>query len=118
MAAQYRSLRDVDWTLVIITLIVCALGVLQIFSATRDTRWQDAWWKQILWIGFALALMWLVTSIDYHTLLAQVPFLYAGLIAALLMTFAVGRLVFGSRRWIRVLGGCSGPGCCWVQRSR
>src|SRR5262249_27541488 len=71
---------------------------------TRDTRWQDAWWKQILWIALGLALMWLVTSIDYHTLLAQVPFLYAALMGALLLTFAVGRLVFGSRRWIRVLG--------------
>ena len=34
--ARYRSFRDFDWPLLIITLIICALGVLQIYSATHD----------------------------------------------------------------------------------
>lgn len=88
----------------ILTLIICSIGVLQIYSATLDTKWHDAWWKQIVWIGIALCIMWAATSIDYHTLLGQVPWLYALGIAALLATFAFGRLVFGSRRWIRILG--------------
>ena len=102
--ARYRSFRDMDWSLLAISLIICALGVLQIYSATRDTRWQDAWWKQIIWIGIALGLMWLITSIDYHTLLGQVPLLYASSLGALVAVLLVGRLVFGSRRWIRILG--------------
>jgi len=102
--ARYRSLRDLDWTLLTLTLIICAVGVLQIYSATLDTKWHDAWWKQIAWIAVAAGIMWVVTSIDYHTLLAQVPLLYAVSIGALLATFAMGRLIFGSRRWIRVLG--------------
>ena len=101
--ARYRSIRDLDWPLLAITLTICALGVLQIYSATHDTRWRDAWWKQILWIGIALGIMWVVTSIDYHSLLGQVPILYGLSIAALLATFAFGKLVFGSRRWIRIL---------------
>ncbi len=102
--ARYRSFRDLDWPLMVITLIICALGVLQIYSATRDTRWQDAWWKQVIWVLVGMSLMWVLTSIDYHTLLGQVPILYTMSIAALLATFAIGRLVFGSRRWIRVFG--------------
>jgi rod shape determining protein RodA len=102
--ARYRSFRDLDWPLMVIAWIICALGVLQIFSATHDTRWQDAWWKQVIWVLVAMGLMWMVTSIDYHTLLGQVPVLYTVSIAALLATLAIGRLVFGSRRWIRVLG--------------
>ena len=102
--ARYRSFRDMDWPLLAISLIICALGVLQIYSATRDTRWQDAWWKQIIWIGVALGLMWLITSIDYHTLLAQVPLLYGSSLAALGAVLLVGKLVFGSRRWIKILG--------------
>ena len=101
--ARYRSFRDLDWPLLAITLIICALGVLQIYSATHDTQWQDAWWKQIIWIAVALGMMWVVTSIDYHTLLAQVPILY-GLSIAALLAIAFGKLVFGSRRWIRILG--------------
>ena len=70
--AQYRSFRDVDWPLVAIALIIASVGVLQIFSATHDTRWQDAWWKQIIWIGVGLLLMWIVSLIDYHMLLGQI----------------------------------------------
>ena len=102
--ARYRSFRDLDWPLMVITLIICALGVLQIYSATHDTRWHDAWWKQVIWVLVAMGLMWVVTSIDYHTLLGQVPVLYTVSIAALLATLAIGRLVFGSRRWIRLFG--------------
>ena len=102
--ARYRSFRDLDWPLLLVGLVICALGVLQIYSATRDTRWQDAWWKQLIWIAVAMGLMWLVTSIDYHTLLGQTPLLYATSVTALIAVLAVGRLVFGSRRWIRILG--------------
>jgi rod shape determining protein RodA len=102
--ARYRSYRDLDWPLLLITLVICGLGVLQIYSATRDTRWEDAWWKQLIWIGVALGLMWLVTSIDYHTLLGQIPLLYALSVTALVGVLLAGRLVFGSRRWIRILG--------------
>jgi rod shape determining protein RodA len=102
--ARYRSYRDLDWPLLLITLIICGLGVLQIYSATRDTHWEDAWWKQLIWIGIALGLMWVVTSIDYHTLLGQIPLLYTLSVTSLIGVLLVGRLVFGSRRWIRILG--------------
>jgi rod shape determining protein RodA len=102
--SRYRSFRDLDWSLLVITLIICSLGILQIYSATHDTKWSDAWWKQGLWVLVAVGMMWIASSIDYHTLLAQVPILYGLSLAALVATFAVGRQVFGSRRWIRVPG--------------
>src|SRR5579862_8743602 len=103
--ARYLSFRDLDWPLLILTLSICALGVLQIFSATHDTIWKDAWWKQIIWIAVGLLLMWLTTSLDYHTLLGQVPVLYGLSIATLIAVFLVGKQAFGSRRWIPLAGG-------------
>ncbi len=102
--SSYRSIRDFDWVLLIVALAICALGVLQIFSATHDTAWQDAWWKQIIYIFPALGLMWLASRIDYHTLLSQSPVMYIVSILALIATFIVGKTVFGSRRWIPVAG--------------
>ena len=82
--ARYRSFRDLDWPLLIISLIICALGVLQIYSATHDnSKWHDAWWKQVLWIFIGLILMRVTASIDYHTLLGQAPVIYIVSIAAL-----------------------------------
>jgi rod shape determining protein RodA len=102
--AQYRSIRDLDWILIGTALALCGLGILQIYSATLDTKWQDAWWKQIIWVALGLVMMWVVTSIDYHTLMGQVPILYAGTIGALGLTYFVGKMVFGSRRWISIGG--------------
>ncbi len=42
----HRSLRDFDWLMLILVCAICALGVLQIYSATRDTHFTEAWWKQ------------------------------------------------------------------------
>jgi len=100
----YRSIREIDWVLLVVALAICGLGVLQIFSAAHDTIWHDAWWKQIIWICVGLVLMWLISIVDYHTLLNHVPILYIVSIAVLVATFAMGQQVFGSRRWMRVAG--------------
>jgi rod shape determining protein RodA len=98
--AAYRSIRDFDWPMFILALAICSMGVLQIFSATHDTKWSDAWWKQVMYIVCAIVVMWVATLIDYHTLLAQVPVFYAISVVTLVATFLVGTKVFGSRRWI------------------
>lgn len=102
--AHHLSLRDLDWPLLVVALLICGLGVLQIFSATHGTKWEDAWWKQILFIILGLALMFIVSSIDYHSLLGQVPLMYIGSVLTLIAVFLVGTKVFGSRRWIPVFG--------------
>ncbi len=102
---RYLTPRDLDWTLLVMSLVICGVGVLQIYSATRGTVWQDAWWKQIVYIGAGLALMWLTVAIDYHTLMNYVFPLYGLSVAALLAVLLVGKQAFGSRRWIPVAGG-------------
>lgn len=103
--ANYRSLRDLDWVLLFITLALCSLGILQIYSATLDTVWKDAWWKQVIYVAAGFVALWLITQIDYHSLLGQVPVFYLLTVATLAATFVAGRQVFGSRRWIPLAGG-------------
>jgi rod shape determining protein RodA len=100
----YRSLRDLDWPLMVVTLALCALGILQIYSATNSTKWADAWWKQIIWIGTGLVMMWVTSTIDYHALLERVPYFYIGAVFLLLVTLFLGNKVFGGTRWIRLAG--------------
>ncbi len=95
-----RRLRDLDWPLLIVTLILCTLGVLQIYSATLGTKWSDAWSKQIIWVMTGLVLMWIMSHLDYHALLRKVIYFYAGGVVALLATLVIGNNVFGSTRWI------------------
>ena len=98
------SIRDLDWLMVITSLFISALGVLQIYSATRDTSWRSAWWKQIIFITVGLVLMWLIAVVDYHSLMGRVPILYLLSILTLLAVLLMGAKVFGSRRWIVILG--------------
>ena len=101
----YLSIRDIDWTLLIIVLLICAVGVLQIYSATIDTGFHTAWWKQIVYVVGGLLLMWLAMRVDYHTLMHHVPLLYISSVVLLLATDLIGDTVFGSRRWIPLPGG-------------
>ncbi len=101
---RYRSFREMDWPLIGITLAICAVGVLQIYSATHGTKFEDAWWKQMVWIALGLGVMWIAASVDYHTPLGQVPLLYGASVTALLVTVAAGKYIFGSRRWVSLLG--------------
>jgi rod shape determining protein RodA len=102
--ARYRSVRDLDWTLITIALIICGTGVLQIYSATRGTIWDDGWWKQILFIGAGFVVMWIAARIDYHTLLSQAYVFYGISIAALVFVLVAGKRSFGARRWISLPG--------------
>jgi rod shape determining protein RodA len=97
---EYLPARDLDWPLIAITILICSLGVLQIYSATHGTVWQDAWWKQLVWIAAGLVLMWIVTAIDYHALMAHVVGMYVMSLVMLAAVFLVGKQVFGSTRWI------------------
>jgi rod shape determining protein RodA len=105
MASAYRSVRDLDWPLLLITLAICAVGVLQIYSATLDTKWSDAWWKQMIWVAAGVLLMWIVMTLDYHTLLSNVWILYGLSVLALIAVFIIGVTVFGAKRWIALPGG-------------
>lgn len=101
----YRSVRDLDWMMVVLALSISGLGILQIFSATHASKWGSAWWKQILYVSAGLFFMWLISRVDYHTLLGQVPLLYGVSCILLVVVLLVGTKVFGSRRWIPLFGG-------------
>jgi rod shape determining protein RodA len=103
--AHYLSLRDLDWPLVIISTLISSIGILQIYSATHNTVWDDAWWKQIIFVLAGLGLMWVLTAIDYHSLLGHVYIMYGISILALLTVLVIGKTVFGGKRWIPLPGG-------------
>ena len=101
----YLDTRDIDWGMVVIALVICALGVLQIFSAAHGTFWQDAWWKQIVWVGAGLLLMWVVMAVDYHALMQHVTPLYVLSVGLLITVLLIGKQAFGSTRWIPIAPG-------------
>ena len=102
---QFAGLKDFDWTMFFVSMIICGLGVLQIFSATHDTVWQGSWWKQLIYIAAGILLMWIAANIDYHTLMTQVYLLYISSVVLLIAVLAIGKRALGSTRWIALPAG-------------
>jgi len=96
------SLRDFDWMLLGMVLLLCALSVLEIYSATLHTKYVGFHTKQMLYIGGGLAAMFVFSKIDYHKLIDYVPWAYGICLVSLLAVMAVGQKVLGARRWIKV----------------
>ena len=98
------SLRDSDWILLGVLLILAVLGVVQIYSATVSTKFAGAHWKQIYWILLGLGLLLAASYYDYHRLLGFAPLLYILTLGLLAILPLVGTEVGGARRWIHVGG--------------
>ena len=48
--SRYVRFRDFDWVLLIFVLIICLLGVSEIYSATLHTKFEGMHVKQVYWI--------------------------------------------------------------------
>lgn len=96
--------RDFDWTLLVLTLMVCVLGIVEIYSATLGTKFSGIYLKQIDYLIGGLVLMMIFSRLEYKILLAAAPWLYAVSVTSLLAVLLVGKVIFHSRRWIPVAG--------------
>ena len=98
------QVKDFDWTLLAIAGAISTIGVFEIYSSTHASLMAGMQWKQLAWIGIGLAGMFLISRIDYHTLLDQAPVLYIVGLAGLLVVLLLGFSRLGAKRWIS-LGG-------------
>lgn len=99
------QIQDFDWPLLAIVAAISALGVAEIYSATHASAMTGMQWRQLIWIGIGVAGMFLISRIDYHTLLDHAPALYLFGILSLLVVLAMGYSRLGAKRWIALGGG-------------
>ncbi len=104
MKQEQATLRDFDWPLLVLALATGALGVLEIYSATRATPWQDAHLRQIIWLALGVGVFWFASSIDYRWLVGQAPVFYGVAVAGLSGVLLFAPFVNGSRRWLPLPG--------------
>jgi len=99
---RFLSFRDFDWTLLGMVLLLCAVSVFEIYSATLHTKFAGFHTKQLFWIAAGLAAMFIMAKIDYHRLLDWVPWVYGVFLVALVAVKLVGHKVLGAKRWISI----------------
>ena len=91
--------QDFDWTLFGAILVLSAISLIEIYSATKNSQFEQyAALKQLIWICIGILLLFIVSALDYHIISEQIPLLYMAGIGVLVYTLALGRTVSGSRK--------------------
>ena len=102
------NLHNFDWTLLAIVLSICAIGILNIYSAGYSydalERQSPFYIKQIQWILLGLIAMIITFSIDYRFLAKGAYVIYCIAIALLMLVHIFGYTMHGSQRWLSIGG--------------
>ena len=95
-----RFFQGLDYPLLGLTLLVSALGVAMIASATQDTKLQGLWMGQLGAIGVGVLLLLFVAATDYRRLADRSPLLLGVTFLVLVATLALAPRIAGTRRWL------------------
>ncbi|UFS70555.1 rod shape-determining protein RodA [Geomonas sp. RF6] len=99
-----RLFTNFDWTLLVLVLVICGAGVVNIYSASHSYReiGTPFFVKQIYWISAGFGLCLTMCSLDYHMLEDFAYWLYGGVLGLLLLVLVAGKTSMGATRWIHL----------------
>jgi len=113
--SRYVSYRDFDWVLLGFVLLICALGIMEIRSATEHTKFAGSHVKQIYWVLTGVGLMLAMSLVNYQALLDQIHWFYIAAVGSLMAVLLFGTRALGAKRWIRMPGGNHFQPSEWVK---
>lgn len=100
-----RLIQNFDWLTFSIVILISFIGILTIFSATRQPGAEDVaqapfYIKQMVWLAISILALILFVSFDYIWLgRIAIPVYVTGLILLFIVLIA-GRTGMGAQRWI------------------
>ncbi len=95
---------NVDLKTIAPTLLLLAIGIASVYSATYDAGASMYFNRQLIWTGIGILLMLIIMVIPFRTLqLLSYP-LYGFSILFLIVVLIAGKMVAGSKSWFGVAG--------------
>ena len=70
-----KILKNMDWGILVCIVILLAIGLVALFSATQGTEYEE-FKKQIMWLAISIPIMIILTFVDYNTISKISPILY------------------------------------------
>ena len=100
---QKRSLRDFDWLIAALAIMIVCFGAWEIRNAVPT---ESYWQKQLVGLGIALLAMLGIAFSDYRRLVEIAPVLYVLGLALLVIVLipGIGMKINGQRCWIKLPG--------------
>ena len=100
---ERRLYSYLDWTLIAAIFVLCAIGLVMIYSATYDPTTESVGpqlYRQLGALVIGLAAMTVCLMVDYRVLADHAMLIYGGLLALLGYTLFFGVEAGGAQRWI------------------
>ena len=69
-----KLLRNIEWAILIVSLILLILGIFALYSATQSTEFAE-FKKQIQWFLISIPFIIIVSIIDYNIIVRFSPLL-------------------------------------------
>lgn len=95
-----RELKNIEWSIGIIAIILCIIGLVALFSATQETEY-DEFNKQCIWLVVSLIIGVIVMLIDYESIVKMSPIFYGAFIL-LLIAVLFTTPVNGATSWFDI----------------
>lgn len=95
-----RELKNMEWGLLIVAIILTIIGLIALFSATMESGYDD-FKKQIIWFAASIIMMVIVMLINYETLVKLSPIFY-GVFIILLIAVLFTKPINGATSWFNI----------------
>ena len=96
-----RLVQNFDWVLLGLVVIICATGIVNLYSAGYNRgEGTPLYVKQLYWLAVGLGVMFVTLTYDYRHLEKLSYPLYILSILLLVAVMFGGKMVSGSRRWL------------------
>ena len=99
-----KILKDIEWSILICTILLVAIGLVALTSATQNSNYEELQ-RQIMWLVISLPIMIIIIFIDYNFIAKLSPILY-GIIIILLIGVLFTEPINGATSWFNI-GGAS-----------
>ncbi|GAA0718635.1 rod shape-determining protein RodA [Clostridium malenominatum] len=98
-----KLLRELDFGLIFVVLIIAFFGSLNIYSATKTWAGIAVFKSQIVWIGLGLFVMYCILLVDYSVIQGYVKIIYwFGIILLFLNDTIFKSTVNGASSWMKI----------------
>lgn len=95
-----RELKNIEWSIGMIAIILCIIGLVALFSATQETE-HDDFNKQCIWLVVSIVIGIITMLIDYEAMVKISPIIY-GIFILLLIAVLFTQPINGAKSWFDI----------------
>lgn len=90
-----RIFKNIDWGIFICAIILTAIGMIALFSATHDNGYESLQ-KQAIWFVICIPIVFALILIDYETIAKAAPVFYRNKFNFINCSF-----IYNSSKWCK-----------------